>query len=929
MKKVNKLKDDARRHELREDWDKAIQAYQRVLEMGESEGDVELPLYNRIGDLYVRVGKPNDAVRYYSQAADRYADAGLFNNAIALCNKALRYAPENLDLLRKLGQFSASQGFLTDARRWFLDYAENAARQSRVPEALQALEDFANSTEDAEIRELFGRTLQKHGKPEQAVSELRHAYRMYLGAGEQARAESLAAYLGEIAPEISLADEQPEAPHVRTPDDADYVIRPYATARETAAAEAIAEPAADNAAGAEDVAAIPEEAAAAPDVEAGTLEGLEGTALGDADAETVEAMEADVLEGFQPTSFETEPEDEIAASDAERIETADAGEPDQADAAYELPGLEPTALGGAAAEDEDLPGTSADTDDAWVELPTLESDEDEAALEADEDTAGAFELPMLGGDEDDVALEAEEDTVGALELPTLEADEDVAVHEHEDREAFELPELEADEAGEDHVAPIELPTFEESAEDSAVELPTLDDSEAAEPVEESGPVALPALDDAEQAVMAGDGSAATLPELDAEAAADVAASDVEFVVDEIELPLFEDTTVAPVAADEPDAAPIVEPDEALAAAASHEDAAAAEPPAAEPEPVAEPESAARPEQAAVTEPQDVAFHPPVLSTDGATTADAEPPAVEIDHSGEAIASVIAAARNALGRDDVAGAVGRLLSLHQVLEDARAYGHAAEEVGALLIEKPKEIRLHQVHVELAERSGDRTLRLGAYMLLARALEESNASAKATAIYEHVLEIEPRHAAARDALDALERRRTSQYVDLKSLLELDTPSGETRYFVTEDSPTGDEDSDFAAVLSQFKAKLAEHVAPEDAEAHYDLGLAFKEMGLLDEAIEQFQVALRTGDGRLKVYEELGDCFVQKGEYSVAVKLLERAIQIPAADEMDRVGLYYYLGAASEQLGRADQARDAYERVLGLDMTFRDVAERLARL
>ena len=291
--------------------------------------------------------------------------------------------------------------------------------------------------------------------------------------------------------------------------------------------------------------------------------------------------------------------------------------------------------------------------------------------------------------------------------------------------------------------------------------------------------------------------------------------------------------------------------------------------------------------------------------------------------------MIAAARSALGRDDVGGAVGRLLSLHQVLEDARAYGHAAEEVGALLIEKPREIRLHQVHVELAERSGDRTLRLGAYMLLARALEESNAPVKATAIYEHVLEIEPGHAAARDALDALERRRTSQYVDLKSLLELDTPSGETRYFVTEDSPTGDEDSDFAAVLSQFKAKLAEHVAPEDAEAHYDLGLAFKEMGLLDEAIEQFQVALRTGDGRLKVYEELGDCFVQKGEYSVAVKLLERAVQIPAAEEMDRVGLYYYLGAASEQLGRADQARDAYERVLGLDMTFRDVAERLARL
>ncbi len=103
MRKVNKLKDDARRHELREDWLKAIQAYEQVLAIGEQgESDLELPLYNRVGDLYVRIGRPNDAVRYYAQAADRYADAGLYNNAIALCNKALRYAPHHLDLLRKL-----------------------------------------------------------------------------------------------------------------------------------------------------------------------------------------------------------------------------------------------------------------------------------------------------------------------------------------------------------------------------------------------------------------------------------------------------------------------------------------------------------------------------------------------------------------------------------------------------------------------------------------------------------------------------------------------------------------------------------------------------------------------------------------------------------------------------------------------------------
>ena len=102
MKAIAKLKDDARKHEQKEEWEKAIQAYLQVLKLGE-QGDgaeLDLPLYNRVGDLYVRLGRPTEAVIYYEQAADRYAEAGLYNNAIALCNKALRYDNARLELLR-------------------------------------------------------------------------------------------------------------------------------------------------------------------------------------------------------------------------------------------------------------------------------------------------------------------------------------------------------------------------------------------------------------------------------------------------------------------------------------------------------------------------------------------------------------------------------------------------------------------------------------------------------------------------------------------------------------------------------------------------------------------------------------------------------------------------------------------------------------
>jgi hypothetical protein len=170
---------------------------------------------------------------------------------------------------------------------------------------------------------------------------------------------------------------------------------------------------------------------------------------------------------------------------------------------------------------------------------------------------------------------------------------------------------------------------------------------------------------------------------------------------------------------------------------------------------------------------------------------------------------------------------------------------------------------------------------------------------------------------------------EYIDLGAFLTGDDEKETTRFRVQETAPTGDEDRDFAELLSQFKSKVQEHLPPEDAAAHYDLGLAFKEMGLTDEAIGEFQIALRAGHMRLRVYEELGQCFLEKEQYNVAVKVLRRALDMKFDDELELLGVYYHLGRAYEALGRRDEARDAYERVLGMDINFGDVTDRLARL
>jgi len=149
------------------------------------------------------------------------------------------------------------------------------------------------------------------------------------------------------------------------------------------------------------------------------------------------------------------------------------------------------------------------------------------------------------------------------------------------------------------------------------------------------------------------------------------------------------------------------------------------------------------------------------------------------------------------------------------------------------------------------------------------------------------------------------------------------------VEEREPSGDEERDFAEMLAHFRQKVAENIEVEDATSHYDLGLAFKEMGLVDEAISEFQVALRGGANPLATLELLGQCFVEKGQYAVAARVLDRALRIPNASDADLVGVLYQLGRSEEALGRPRQAVDYYERVLSVDIRFRDAGRRIDAL
>jgi len=168
MSKLEKLKEKARSLEAK-DPKGAIEAWQQVLKGQEEDGDPnpDLAVFNRIGDLYLKVREPAQAADYYDQAVDKYAELGFHNNAIAMCNKVLRNAPGRQTTYLKLAKLYASKGFMAEAKQNFVEYAERMHKAGKIQHAFAALKEFADiSAESAHLRQTLEDHLRMYGDPE-------------------------------------------------------------------------------------------------------------------------------------------------------------------------------------------------------------------------------------------------------------------------------------------------------------------------------------------------------------------------------------------------------------------------------------------------------------------------------------------------------------------------------------------------------------------------------------------------------------------------------------------------------------------------------------------------------------------------------------------------------------------------------------------
>ncbi len=133
----------------------------------------------------------------------------------------------------------------------------------------------------------------------------------------------------------------------------------------------------------------------------------------------------------------------------------------------------------------------------------------------------------------------------------------------------------------------------------------------------------------------------------------------------------------------------------------------------------------------------------------------------------------------------------------------------------------------------------------------------------------------------------------------------------------------------IFREFKKGVEQQLSAEDYETHYNLGIAYKEMGLVDEAIGEFQLASKDPGRAVECCSMLGHCFLEKGMPLLAIKWFRKGLETPAIGELATAGMLYDLARVFQDTGDMDSAYKTFQEVYGLNANYRDVVQRVKEL
>ncbi len=148
-------------------------------------------------------------------------------------------------------------------------------------------------------------------------------------------------------------------------------------------------------------------------------------------------------------------------------------------------------------------------------------------------------------------------------------------------------------------------------------------------------------------------------------------------------------------------------------------------------------------------------------------------------------------------------------------------------------------------------------------------------------------------------------------------------------SEEVSLSEEEQSLEEIFKEFKKGVEQQLDSEDYDTHYNLGIAYKEMGLIDEAIGEFQLASKDPKRAVECASMLGLCFLEKGMPQLAIKWYRKGIEMPEILAEENVGLLYDLGSAYLEVGDTDNAQKAFAEVYSLNSNYRDIVNRIKQL
>ncbi len=149
------------------------------------------------------------------------------------------------------------------------------------------------------------------------------------------------------------------------------------------------------------------------------------------------------------------------------------------------------------------------------------------------------------------------------------------------------------------------------------------------------------------------------------------------------------------------------------------------------------------------------------------------------------------------------------------------------------------------------------------------------------------------------------------------------------VKEKTPEPVLDNDILSIFNEFKKGLETEIDQGDHETHYNLGLAYKELGIIDDAIKEFQTARNDPETFFSSSSMLSMCYKEKGLFTLAIEVLNNTIEEMKNQDEPYWAMKYDLADAYEKNGNLKEALDIYTEIYGQNTGFRDVTERIKQV